>query len=531
MVKLLSGNVPLLLLVFAIFLVSQLSFAGGDWQGLDGGPGRSSGGGGGGGKVLDYWRPPTRTPSGGGGGITFPNIQITPPPTWPRFNDDSSRNRRSDGYRDYDNRDYRNSNSNNYVRPVQPTIRPQPAPPVVKSNPKPPEKLVSTRSNAKADFALLEPIDAESHRLLQELAHDHAQQSVDNLEEQLGPVAEDPDVADKLAELRNKIDAGEVITDEDMRQLDELINAVDQTKFPPPAGLDPQQLHGLFEDVVFKSKDNAEIQHDAFPPDGMIAGFPTGDVLMMPGLPQDEMMLLPGGDMLVGTGGAGEFGYAEQDARELLDINLGVGEPEPDSDANLAKRVKSGTFLMNPSETGAAINYIVADNSYAMQPGFTQVLPEGQTWVVRFDRGAGKGEAKYTLSEGSYAFGESGGGWELFRQSFSVSIDNRDNGNPFYVNIDNTQEEVPAGGTREFNSEYPILVRFDRGNGGEPAQKRIVKKGSHLVLAVNPSDGMWELYPESNFAGVARKSDKKASSLQQALLREKMRLSRPRGAE
>ena len=405
-------------------------------------------------------------------------------------------------------------------------ITPRPAPVKLQANAEPPEMINSALANAEPGFEGLEPIDAESHRIVGELVEEQANKSVDRLEEQLGDAANNPAVADKVQEMRDKIALGEMVSEQDIDELGQLLQQVDPAKFPP--GFDPNNLTGPLNDIISMSEANELMKQQVFPDGGLLGGFPTGQVMTMPALPEDEMLLLPGGCMMVGTGGEGTMGIADYDARELLDINLGVGEPEPDSDCNVAKRVKSGVYLINPSDNAATINYVTANTNYSMQPGFTQMLPEGRNWEIQFNRGEGKGDADYALSDGTYTFGTADGGWELFKQSCSITIDNGDNDRPFYFNIDNDQEEVAARAKQTFSSEYPILVRFDRGSGGDPAQKRITKKDASLVVAVNTSDGLWDLYPERNFEGIARKSNAKNSNVRQTLLREQLRLSMER---
>jgi len=216
----------------------------------------------------------------------------------------------------------------------------------------------------------------------------------------------------------------------------------------------------------------------------------------MPFWPDDEMAMLPDGSLMVGADGAGQIGVTTLDAQDVLGFPVGVGDPVPESAADVAKRPKSGVYLINPESTAAPINYVIANTNYEMQSGFSQALPEGQTWEISFDRGQDQGSARYTLSSGTYVFGAGkNGGWDLFLQTFTVVIDNQGNDGTFNYNIDNSQQEVGAGEKKTHTSNYPILVRFDRGDGGKEAQKRIAEKSATLAVAVNPKDGYWDLYP------------------------------------
>ena len=84
---------------------------------------------------------------------------------------------------------------------------------------------------------------------------------------------------------------------------------------------------------------------------------------------------------------------------------------------------------------------------------------------------------------------------------------------------------MAAGSSRLLESKYPILVRFDRGGGDQTVKKRVTQTNTALVVAVNPKDGLWDLYPERNFENVARKGNTQRSNLRQALMREKLRLA------
>ncbi len=173
----------------------------------------------------------------------------------------------------------------------------------------------------------------------------------------------------------------------------------------------------------------------------------------------------------------------------------------PESDADVAKRVTNGVLLMNPEENRATIQYVLSNKNYSLTPSFKQALPEGQAWVVSFDRGAKYGLARYTLNKGTYMFGGGKRGWDLYNQKFQVTIDNGGNPDAFCYAIDNKEAEVPAGGRMTYSSEYPLLVRFDRGDGMQAAQKKIEKPNMALVVAMNAADGLWDLYPAANFPG------------------------------
>jgi hypothetical protein len=158
-------------------------------------------------------------------------------------------------------------------------------------------------------------------------------------------------------------------------------------------------------------------------------------------------------------------------------------------------------LLMNPSDNATTIKYVLGNQNFSLTPSYKQTLPEGQAWVVSFDRGARLGTARYTLNKGTYVFAGTQRGWDLHSQKFQLTIDNSANTEAFYYAIDNKEAELAAGKQITHSSEYPLIVRFDRGDGMQAAQKKLEKASSSLVVALNSADGLWDLYPASNFPG------------------------------
>jgi hypothetical protein len=414
-----------------------------------------------------------------------------------------------------------NNNDNYYddydYQPRYQTVRPQykaapkPKPVTVKANKKPAEKLMTPHSNpapADSSFAVLEE---ETTRLAQDAVEEKAKDSFTELVEKLGEAGHDPKVDEKVKELAKKIRDGEAITQDDMDEL--LADAKATGKLP--AGSDDKELENMADNTKELSEANEILVAavDAYSNGNGNGVIPTGqiDVVFMPAWPADEVVILADGSIMAGTGGQGSVQTASTDAQVLLEVPVGVGEPEPNSSGDVAKRVRDGVLLMNPESTGATIEYVVSNNNYSMQPGFTQRLAEGRTWVVTFDRGEGFGQASYSLTEGTYAFGPSDRGWELYAQKFSVTIDNVEGEEDFYFNIDNAQHTLHAGDAKTFKSNYPIYVRFDRGNG-ELAQKTINEKSLTLQVAVNPNDSYWDLYPIESDLKVVNGSSKRPSA-------------------
>jgi hypothetical protein len=223
---------------------------------------------------------------------------------------------------------------------------------------------------------------------------------------------------------------------------------------------------------------------------------PTGNtmVVVAPALSNGLIFAMPGGGLIVGSGGAGHLHVMTADASQLLGVPIGAGDPLPEVDDAGIPIV--GVLLRNPVENGATVQYVIDSQwNHTLQPGFSQQLDSAAPRQIGFNRGVGRGQAVYDLVEGTYAFGPAGGGWDLYRQTFSVTIDNSDGDQGFAYVVDNRRMRVPAGRSRTHKSDFPIVLRFNRGGPGQDSNKRITTPDEQLLVAVNPADGLWDLFP------------------------------------
>jgi hypothetical protein len=114
--------------------------------------------------------------------------------------------------------------------------------------------------------------------------------------------------------------------------------------------------------------------------------------------------------------------------------------------------------------------------------------------VVGFDRGASLGDATYTVADGTYYFTPAESGWNLYRQRFDVVLDNSENPSTFNYSLNGEQKTVPASRTATITGNYPLVVRFDRGNGLQRASKVLNFSGT-VQVGVNARDNLWDLFP------------------------------------
>ncbi len=207
---------------------------------------------------------------------------------------------------------------------------------------------------------------------------------------------------------------------------------------------------------------------------------------LMPALPPGTVVVL-GPDMaLVGplnpNGLAGPMIATGSIAQSLGLPTEGVPAP-----STVSKVVTSGTLLMNVSD--AEVNYVVNGKQHSMPPAYSHPLSEGRDWSVEFDSGNGKGNIKYKLKPGTYVF-KSDDGWELYKQTFSATIDNQGGSADFNYVLNNKHFTLAAGESKDHRESYPLIVRFDDASG--KVKQRKLQKGT-FVVGVNVADNTVDL--------------------------------------
>ena len=147
--------------------------------------------------------------------------------------------------------------------------------------------------------------------------------------------------------------------------------------------------------------------------------------------------------------------------------------------------------LVNPEATQQRINFVLAGEPLGLDP--EQLLERSVVApiVIRFDRGGGFGLAEYSLTEGVYEFKLTEHGWELFRRSFAVTLDNAANAGAFRYVVDGQAAVLAAGASQTHRGLFPIVIAFDRGNGQEPA-RAMLPNGIYRI-AQSGETGLWEL--------------------------------------
>ena len=248
------------------------------------------------------------------------------------------------------------------------------------------------------------------------------------------------------------------------------------------------------EMVVLDLMDNNEltsILNTAAPGNGIIPNGGNSQIVWVSGLAPGTVISLGNGAVMVGYDGPqGSIEITEGSALGAAGLPVVVGDPVPETEA---AEVTSGVVLLNGGMN--KVNYVVNNTRFSMQPDYTQALPEGTKWKIRFDRGKGD-TASYTLTSGTYKFTPVDDGWELYKHSSKVTIDNSDNPFTFSYVVNNKRESLAPGKSRVHTSDYPLLVRFDDGQGTEKRKKI----SSDFVRVAVADDNSLDLYEQDSIA-------------------------------
>ena len=226
---------------------------------------------------------------------------------------------------------------------------------------------------------------------------------------------------------------------------------------------------------------------------GAIASLPSGKVAIIHdnSLPFGSAVVLGNGAVMVGGNGHGPITVTNGNAAEALGFSVVTAEPVAEAQG---EEVKSGVLLVNPVGSGANVTYSVNGSQYVMKPGMSQKLPTGSKWVIEFDRGGDLGPATYAAKDGTYDFTPGENGWNLYRQRFDVVLDNSENPGTFNYSFNGEEKTVPAHRTSTISGDYPLIVRFDRGNGLKRRLKALNFSGT-VQVGVNAADNLWDIFP------------------------------------
>lgn len=189
--------------------------------------------------------------------------------------------------------------------------------------------------------------------------------------------------------------------------------------------------------------------------------------------------------MMEGTQNAG---YPVSFLAEVSGMPL-MTDPLIDSSASAA----ATTVILNPEENGQSVNYNLGPHPYSIGPGQSQRLEK--SYVIAFDPGNGGAVKKYTLGTGTYKFVLTNGSWDLKTVKIAVTIDNSQYDGTFNYLVDGKDAVLQSGQAADLTSSLPIIIEFDRGDGGKPARK-VLTEGT-FVVGVDASQQRLDLFDAS----------------------------------
>ena len=112
-------------------------------------------------------------------------------------------------------------------------------------------------------------------------------------------------------------------------------------------------------------------------------------------------------------GGAGaKFGPVQ-----IGPVQIGSGQIGGQGGDSHASRAASGAPILihYPAEANEPLDFTLNDWQFTLPPGETVQLRSDRLWIIRFARGRGASERRYSLPPGSYTFKQRRGGWDLAR--------------------------------------------------------------------------------------------------------------------
>jgi hypothetical protein len=217
----------------------------------------------------------------------------------------------------------------------------------------------------------------------------------------------------------------------------------------------------------------------------------TSVVFYPPLAPAGKVFQLPGGSLAVGAGKKGDMAVGTAKASALLGVAVLQTGDVDDVTPQVADAPPPALAITIPASAGRQVAYTLNGYKYQIGAGQSQNLDVG-SYVIEFDRGAGRGKTSYTLSSGIYEFVEKDGGLDLQQKKFNVNIVNPSRVGAFNYIVDGQPVALPAGAAQQISSLTPVIVAFDHGDGTDVSYKKL-GTGTYLA-AIDEDDGKWDLF-------------------------------------
>jgi hypothetical protein len=221
------------------------------------------------------------------------------------------------------------------------------------------------------------------------------------------------------------------------------------------------------------------------------AAVPAGevDIVYHPGLPEGGTIVLDDQTVMLGTGGVGTMHVQHGNVAQQQGYQLAAGESLADDNTPL---VKSGILIENPTQT--EVHFVLGNQRFSLEPRGRKTFSASSS-LIDFDSGNGGKRLQYQVTAGTSQFVVRDGGWGFQKiTSFDAVIDNSANDSPFQYIVQGEHQVVAPHATQSHSSLYPLVVRFDRGNGADTKQVVSNQQKATLTVGLNPNDNLWDLY-------------------------------------
>ncbi|HEX5105615.1 MAG TPA: hypothetical protein VFV87_17470, partial [Pirellulaceae bacterium] len=213
------------------------------------------------------------------------------------------------------------------------------------------------------------------------------------------------------------------------------------------------------------------------------------DLIYNPGVADGEAIVLDAGSVMLGTGGIGTMHVQHGNIAQQQGLPLGTGISVAEDDTKL---VNTGFLIENTTQS--PVNFVLANQQFELAPLTRQSYSAGPT-EISFYTGASRQLARHSVKPGTLRFVVERGGFAVRAvTAFQATIDNSANDSPFHYIFQGADAVCPPRSKQSHESLYPLVFRFDRGNGS--VTKQVVSRERQTVLAVgiNPSDNLWDLF-------------------------------------
>jgi hypothetical protein len=217
-------------------------------------------------------------------------------------------------------------------------------------------------------------------------------------------------------------------------------------------------------------------------------------VVAHPSLPKDTVSAIDRRICLLGTG-TGTVGVREAGLEDLgVPLLNREVSPLPETPRPGAS---TGAIVSNSKTSPTTVHYVADNASYDLKPGQSRTHEVNANSRIRYNRGGSLGNQEYRLERGMYRFAIEERAWQLTKPTVTVVIDNSANSCDFQCNIDGQPKVIRARESSKFDSEYPVSMQFDRGDG-KPASSKLIDETLQVTVGVAPGSSGLELFAGSS---------------------------------